>query len=140
LSTDRAIVNFPGITPQSDVDKFVSDNHLTIVGWLPQPMAQNRAGERSAIVALPPIQLQVIDAVNGIFGATVPAHLDASRLNEWAQSSGLELVSYDAESGALRVHKPVPVAPAAVTYQPAKKAVKAAPKPVAKPSITATIS
>ena len=76
VSADKAIVKFPGVTPQTDVDRFLTDNHLTVVGWQTQPLAENRAGERSVLVSLPPIELQVIDAANGVFGATVPAHLD----------------------------------------------------------------
>ncbi|HEY8810987.1 MAG TPA: hypothetical protein VIO86_00690, partial [Candidatus Dormibacteraeota bacterium] len=127
ISPDTAVVTFPSTSTAADVATYLTDNHLTVVRWVPASALRVLPGEQlprshTAIVQLPQVKLQLADAANGIWSAILPAHLDATRLNDWANANGLQVISYDPQTGALRVLVPGTALPAPLSTAAAQVA------------------
>jgi len=74
------------------------------------------------MVALPRIDLRLVDASRGLWGAQIPLHVPSDRLAAWAQAGGVQVVSYDPSTGSLVLQGPAP-SPPQVTYAPARRYV-----------------
>jgi len=112
VSSDTAIVTFPPRATPAEINAYIAANNLTIKSWYLQ---RNLDGDpnpgRVALVALPQIRPQLIDAERGLWRAKLPANLDAAALRSWATSSGIQIVGYDQSTGALTIQGPAMPAP-----------------------------
>ena len=103
MTSNTALVTFPPLSQTSDVNTFLSDNHLSVIKWLRTP-SDEVARWRVAVVLLPQVNLHRIDPAKGTWAALLPAHLDIEKVRTWAQSSGLELINYDPATGEVGVY------------------------------------
>ena len=99
-----ATIYFPPYATPSDVDAFIARNALTVQTWL---STDDTVG-RTAIVALPQIKPVLIDAQNGIWQAWVGIGIDRGRLDAWATTNGLQIISYNSKTGELLIQGPKP--------------------------------
>src|SRR6202049_5002290 len=112
-----ATIYFPPYATAGDINTYLTRNGLSVQTWL---SADDTAG-RTAIVALPQIKPVLIDAQNGIWQAWVGAGIDRSRIDAWAATNGLQIISYDSGTGEVRIQgpKPKPVLIRTVISKPA---------------------
>src|SRR5713226_4804007 len=97
-------IYFPPFATTDDINAFLTRNGLRVATWV--SMADTTG--RTAVVALPQIQPQLIDAQRGIWGATVPVGLDRSRLDGWASVNGVQIIAYDPNAGQVQIQGPKP--------------------------------
>ena len=94
-----AEVFFPKLITHDQMLQYLRDNQLSFIRW-----ARNVDGSgRIAEVAIPRIQLQLVDPYLGIFAARIPRHLDSIRVGDWAKSLKMVVVSYDPGTGDARL-------------------------------------
>jgi len=119
----QALLEFPAASTAADVAKYMSDNHLVMVRWLRNSSAVSgdELTGRLAIVTLPKIALTPLDAAAGTLQGVIPQHLDQNQVTTWAQGSGLQLLTYDPNTGAVTLQGPKP-APAPAIVNPSAAA------------------
>jgi hypothetical protein len=112
-----ATIYFPPYATAGDINTYLTRNGLAVQTWV---STDDTAG-RTAVVTLPQIMPVLIDAQNGIWQAWVGAGIDRSRIDAWAATNGLQIISYDSRTGELRIQgpKPKPVLIRTVIHKPA---------------------
>src|SRR5229473_4218274 len=116
-----ATIYFPPYATSADVDSFLARNGLQVQTWT----SIDDAAGRTAVVVLPQIQPVLIDAQNGVWRAMVGAGIDRSRIDAWAATNGLQIISYNPNTGELLIQgpKPKPVLVRTVIRKPAAPVV-----------------
>ena len=99
-----ATIYFPPYATQADINAFLTHNGLTVNTWV----STDDTTGRTAVVALPQIKPQLIDPANGVWQAFVAANLDRSRLDSWASANGVQIISYDPNTGQVLIQGPKP--------------------------------
>src|SRR6202035_838920 len=93
-------VSFSKLATSSDINTYLNDNQLTLNRW---DHFNPELGARIAHVSLPKIQLRLTDSSRGIFQARIPRHVPSDQLASWAKGIGMTVVSYDANTGDLKL-------------------------------------
>src|SRR6202521_2677028 len=99
-----ATIYFPPYATAGDINTYLTRNGLGVQTWI---STDDTAG-RTAVVTLPQIKPVLIDAQNGIWQAWVGAGIDRSRIDAWAATNGLQIISYDSRTGELLIQGPKP--------------------------------
>ena len=99
-----ATVYFPPYATASDVSAFLARNGLQTKTWL----STDDATGRTAVVALPQVKPVLIDPLNGVWRATVGIGIDRARLDAWAKTNRLHIISYNTRTGTLLIQGPRP--------------------------------
>src|SRR5262249_1972813 len=108
-----------------DIASYLQNNQLIVTRWDHNPEFNGRIAE----VALPKIQLQLIDPLLGLFSARLPLSVEASRLAAWAKSINFAVNRYDPLTGGAVLqldtfaklgltHAPVPLTPRTIRFTP----------------------
>ncbi|HET9781350.1 MAG TPA: hypothetical protein VFR33_06185, partial [Candidatus Dormibacteraeota bacterium] len=126
-SPHTATVYFPPFATTSDISNYLTHNGLQVATWT----STDDTTGRVAVVELPQITPVLIDAANGIYRASVPAGIDRSRLDDWAKTNGVQIISYDSTTGTLLIQgpKPKPVLVRTVVRRPATTSTTTTPAP-----------
>ncbi|HKB34003.1 MAG TPA: hypothetical protein VKF16_09065, partial [Candidatus Dormibacteraeota bacterium] len=99
-----ATIYFPPYATSGDINAFLSRNGLGVQTWV----SSDDAAGRTAVVTLPQIKPVLIDAQNGVWRAMVGAGIDRSRIDAWAATNGLQVISYNPNTGELLIQGPKP--------------------------------
>src|SRR5258708_6004844 len=99
-----ATIYFPPYATAGAISAFLSRNGLGVQTWV---SSEDAAG-RTAVVTLPQIKPVLIDAQNGVWRAMVGAGIDRSRIDAWAATNGLQVISYNPNTGELLIQGPKP--------------------------------
>src|SRR5260370_25976593 len=102
-----AAIYFPPYATSGDINAFLSRNGLGVQTWV----SSDDAAGRTAVVTLPQIKPVLIDAQNGVWRAMVGAGIDRSRIDAWAATNGLQVITYNPNPANLLIHGPNPNPP-----------------------------
>src|SRR5258708_15596839 len=91
LTPDTAIVDFPPMATQADIDAFFESNGLTLQSWY---LSEEATGS-TAVVALPRVKLDSYDPVTGVVHVLVTAPVRRANIDAWAAANQLAVISYD---------------------------------------------
>ena len=114
-----ATVYFPPNATQADIDAYIAKNALTVQTWV---STDNSSG-RVAVVALPQIQPVLVNAQLGIWRAMLAPNIDRSRIDSWAQTNAVQVISYNPTTGELLIQGPKPK-PGQAHPAPLEEAIK----------------
>ncbi len=110
-----AVIYFPAQASLADIHDYLTSNRLTVRRWYHVNDGGGQTPAKAALVLLPRVRLELVNAARGIWRATLPAHLDLARLNEWAAGVGIRIIRYDAGTGVVLIKGPAVARPASVT-------------------------
>ncbi|MGH7762846.1 MAG: hypothetical protein ACREOM_00315, partial [Candidatus Dormibacteraceae bacterium] len=99
-----ATVYFPPYATSNDISSFLEKNALNVQTW----SSTDDVTGRTAIVTLPQINPVLIDPRNGIWQAMVTPGIDRTRIDAWATTNGIQVISYDPTTGRLLIQGPKP--------------------------------
>ncbi|HEY1419818.1 MAG TPA: hypothetical protein VGG90_03820, partial [Candidatus Dormibacteraeota bacterium] len=115
-----ATVFFPPYATSADISSFLARNGLTVQSW----SSTSDVSGRTAIADLPQIKPVLIDAKNGVWQAMVAPNIDRTRIDAWATTNGVQVISYEPATGRLLIQgpKPKPVYVPTIVRKPVAKA------------------
>jgi hypothetical protein len=99
-----ATIYFPPYATQADITAFFTHNGLQVNAWV----STDDTTGRTAVVALPQIKPTLVDQQRGIWQAWVALNLDRGRLDGWASANGVQIISYDPNTGQVLIQGPKP--------------------------------
>jgi len=102
LTPDTAIVDFPPMATQADIDGFLQSNGLTFQSWL----LSDEASGSTAVVALPRVKLDSYDPVTGVIHVLVSAPVRRANIDAWAAANQLVVITYDPATGDVYLQGP----------------------------------